>query len=47
MDAKNYDEVYEGEVTMHQALTKSLNTVAVQVSETGRERVIDGRGGWA
>ncbi|MEC8246753.1 MAG: penicillin-binding transpeptidase domain-containing protein, partial [Pseudomonadota bacterium] len=39
---KNYDEVYEGEVTMHRALTKSLNTVAVQVSETaGRERVID------
>ncbi|GIR10336.1 MAG: hypothetical protein CM15mP21_5980 [Hyphomicrobiales bacterium] len=27
---------------MHRALTKSLNTVAVQVSETaGRERVID------
>ena len=22
---KNYDEVYEGEVTMHRALTKSLN----------------------
>ncbi len=39
---RNYDEVYEGEVTMHRALTKSLNTVAVQVSEAaGRERVID------
>ena len=39
---KNYDEVYEGEVTMQRALTKSLNTVAVQVSETaGRERVIE------
>ena len=39
---RNYDEVYEGEVTMQRALTKSLNTVAVQVSETaGRERVID------
>ncbi|CAI8414385.1 MAG: Penicillin-binding protein 2D [Rhodobiaceae bacterium UBA7378] len=39
---RNYSEVYEGEVTMARALAKSLNTVAVQVSEqAGRARVIE------
>lgn len=39
---KNYDETYRGAVTASEALAKSLNTVAVQVSEqTGRVQVID------
>lgn len=39
---KNYDETYRGAVSAGAALSKSLNTVAVQISEqTGRARVID------
>ena len=39
---KNYDETYRGTVSAGQALSQSLNTVAVQISEeTGRPRVID------
>ncbi len=39
---KNYDEDYSGPVTAQAALAKSLNTVAVQVSEqAGRDKVID------
>ena len=39
---KNYDETYRGAVTAGEALSKSLNTVAVQISEqTGRQQVID------
>ena len=39
---RNYDGEYRGKVTVQQALAKSLNTVAVQVSEeTGRRKVID------
>jgi penicillin-binding protein 1A len=38
---RNYDGEYRGTVTLQQALAKSLNTVAVQVSEeTGRQEVI-------
>ena len=37
---KNYNRRYEGEVDLTYALKKSINTVAVKVSEeTGRERV--------
>ena len=39
---KNYDETYRGAVTAGEALSKSLNTVAVQISEEiGRQQVID------
>ena len=39
---KNYDGTYRGTVTAGEALARSLNTVAVQVSEqTGRDKVID------
>ena len=39
---KNYDGTYSGPVTAGEALARSLNTVAVQVSEqTGRDKVID------
>lgn len=39
---KNYDEAYGGPVTARAALAKSLNTVAVQISEqAGRDKVID------
>ena len=39
---KNYDEKYRGSVSAQTALAKSLNTVAVQISEqTGRSKVID------
>lgn len=39
---KNYDETYRGPVSAGESLAKSLNTVAVQISEqTGRARVID------
>lgn len=38
---RNYDGRYRGKVTLRQALTKSINTVAVRVSEQiGRENVI-------
>lgn len=37
----NYGGTYHGDVTLHEALALSLNTVAVQVSETaGRDRVV-------
>tara|TARA_B110000971_G_C20030858_1_gene511359 strand:+ start:1863 stop:3734 length:1872 start_codon:yes stop_codon:yes gene_type:complete len=39
---KNYNEEYLGPITAQVALAKSINTVAVQVSEeTGRPKVID------
>ena len=39
---KNYDETYRGPVSAGEALSQSLNTVAVQISEqTGRLKVID------
>lgn len=39
---KNYDGTYAGQVTAGEALARSVNTVAVQVSEqTGRDKVID------
>lgn len=39
---RNYDGQYRGTVTAAEALTQSINTVAVQISEkTGRQRVID------
>ena len=39
---KNYKNEYIGEVTLREAFSKSINTVAVKVSETiGREKVID------
>ena len=39
---KNYDETYRGPVSAGESLAKSLNTVAVQISEqTGRAQVID------
>lgn len=39
---KNYDDTYSGPVSAQTALAKSLNTVAVQVSEqTGRARIIE------
>ena len=39
---KNYDETYRGTVTARQALSQSLNTVAVKISEaTGRDTIID------
>ena len=39
---KNYDETYRGPVSAGDALAKSLNTVAVQISEqTGRAQIID------
>ena len=39
---KNYKNEYIGEVTLREAFSKSINTVAVKISETiGREKVID------
>ena len=39
---KNYKNEYIGEVTLKEAFSKSINTVAVKISETiGREKVID------
>ena len=39
---KNYKNEYVGEVTLREAFSKSINTVAVKISETiGREKVID------
>ena len=39
---KNYKNEYRGEVTLREAFSKSINTVAVKISETiGREKVID------
>ena len=39
---KNYDGTYRGDITAGEALARSLNTVAVQVSEqAGRDNVID------
>jgi len=39
-EPKNYTRRFEGDVTLEYALAKSINTVAVKVSEeTGRERV--------
>ena len=39
-EPKNYNRRFEGDVTLTYALAKSINTVAVKVSEeTGRERV--------
>ncbi|MFP3943802.1 MAG: transglycosylase domain-containing protein [Alphaproteobacteria bacterium] len=39
---ENYTEEFEGTVSMQQAFAKSINTVAVQVSEAvGRDRVIN------
>ena len=39
---KNYTGKYEGIITLKQAITESINTVAVQVSEeVGRDKVID------
>ncbi len=38
---QNYSHKYAGEITLKQALTESINTVAVRVSEmSGREKVI-------
>jgi penicillin-binding protein 1A len=38
---RNYTGKYEGEMTMKEALTQSINTVAVQISErVGRDKVI-------
>lgn len=38
---QNYTHKYEGQITLKQALTESINTIAVQVSEgVGREKVI-------
>ena len=45
MDARNYDEVYEGEVTMHRALT-NLNTVAVRFRKLPDGAGLTRRGGW-
>ena len=42
MVSKNYKNEYIGEVTLREAFSKSINTVAVKISETiGREKVID------
>ena len=39
---KNYKNEYIGEVTLREAFSKSINTIAVKISETiGREKVID------
>ena len=39
---KNYKNEYIGEVTLREAFSKSINTVAVKISETiGRDKVID------
>ena len=39
---RNYGGGYEGAVTLKEAMTRSINTVAVQVSErVGRQKVID------
>ncbi|MGE0753899.1 MAG: transglycosylase domain-containing protein [Alphaproteobacteria bacterium] len=39
---KNYSHTYEGIISLKEAVTRSLNTVAVQVSErVGRDRVIE------
>ncbi|MGB0631368.1 MAG: transglycosylase domain-containing protein, partial [Alphaproteobacteria bacterium] len=39
---RNYGGGYEGTVTLKEAMTRSINTVAVQVSEkVGRQKVID------
>lgn len=39
---RNYSDEYLGEVTMRQSLAKSVNTIAVQISEqAGRDQVID------
>ncbi len=39
---KNYDGTYDGAMTLREAVARSVNTVAVQVSErVGRDRVID------
>ena len=39
---KNYKNEYIGEVTLREAFSKSINTVAVKISESiGREKVID------
>lgn len=39
---RNYGDQHYGRVTMREALARSINTVAVQISErTGRRRVID------
>ncbi len=39
---KNYKNEYLGEVTLREAFSKSINTVAVKISETiGRDKVID------
>jgi penicillin-binding protein 1A len=39
---KNYDGTYDGAMTLREAVARSVNTVAVQVSErVGRDKVID------
>ena len=39
---KNYKNEYIGEVTLREAFSKSINTVAVKISETiGRDKVIN------
>jgi len=39
---KNYDGKYHGEMTLKEALARSINTIAVKVSErAGRQQVID------
>jgi len=41
-EPKNYNSRYHGDVTLREALARSMNTVAVRVSEwAGRERVIE------